>query len=44
MSWSIDVMSVGEVNDEGLPLDMRVNIRLFRVCGLVVWQRVSLTL
>jgi hypothetical protein len=37
-------MSVGEVNDEGLPLDTRVNTRLFRVCGLAVWQRVSLTL
>jgi hypothetical protein len=37
-------MSVGEVNDEGLPLDTRVNMRLSRVCGLVVWQRVSLSL
>jgi hypothetical protein len=37
-------MSVGEVNDEGLPLDMRVNMRLSRVCGLAAWQRVSLTL
>jgi hypothetical protein len=37
-------MSVGEVNDEGLPLDTRVNMRLSRVCGLAVWQRVSLTL
>jgi hypothetical protein len=32
--WLIDVMSVGEVNDEGLPLDMRVNTRLSRVYGL----------
>jgi hypothetical protein len=37
-------MSVGEVNDEGLPLDMRVNTRLSRVCGLATRQRVSLTL
>jgi hypothetical protein len=37
-------MSVGEVNDEGLPLDMRVNMRLSRVCGLTARQRVSLTL
>jgi hypothetical protein len=37
-------MSVGEVNDEGLPLDKTVNTRLSRVCGLVARQRVSLTL
>jgi Fe2+ transport system protein B len=37
-------MSVGEVNDEGLPLDMRVNTRLSKVCGLAARQRVSLTL
>jgi hypothetical protein len=37
-------MSVGEVNDEGLPLDTRVNMRLSRVCGLAARQRVSLTL
>jgi hypothetical protein len=37
-------MSVGEVNDEGLPLYMRVNTRLSRVCGLATRQRVSLTL
>jgi hypothetical protein len=37
-------MSVGEVNDEGLPLDLRVNMRLSRVCGLAARQRVSLTL
>jgi hypothetical protein len=37
-------MSVGEVNDEGLPLDTRVNTRLYRVCGLAARQRVSLTL
>jgi hypothetical protein len=44
MLWPTDVMSVGEVNDEGLPLDTRVNMRLSRVCDLDVWQRVSLTL
>jgi hypothetical protein len=37
-------MSVGEVNDKGLPLDTRVNMRLSRVCGLATRQRVSLTL
>jgi hypothetical protein len=35
-------MSVGEVNDEGLPLDTRVNTRLSMVCGLAARQRVSL--
>jgi hypothetical protein len=44
MSWPIDIMSVGEVNDKGLPLDMKVNTRLSRVCGLAARQRVSLTL
>jgi hypothetical protein len=42
--WPTDVMSVGEVNDEGVPLDTRVNMRLSRVCGLAAWQRVLLTL
>jgi Fe2+ transport system protein B len=42
--WSADVMSVGHVNDEGVPLDMTVNTRLSRVCGLATRQRVSLTL
>jgi hypothetical protein len=37
-------MSVGEVNDEDLPLDTRVNTRLSMVCGLAARQRVSLTL
>jgi hypothetical protein len=44
MSWLIDVLSIGEVNDEGLPLDTRVNTRLPMVCGLATRQRVSLTL
>jgi hypothetical protein len=44
MTWSTDVMSVGEVNDEGVPLDMIVNTRLSRVCGLAAQQRVSLIL
>jgi hypothetical protein len=35
-------MSVSEVNDEGLPLDTRVNTRLSMVCGLAARQRVSL--
>jgi hypothetical protein len=37
-------MSVGEVNDEGIPLDTIVNTRLSRVCGLAAQQRVLLTL
>jgi hypothetical protein len=36
-------MSVVEVNDKGLPLDMRVNTTLSKVCGLAARQRVSLT-
>jgi hypothetical protein len=40
----MDVMSVGEVNDDGIPLDTTVNTRLSRVCGLVARQRVSLIL
>jgi hypothetical protein len=40
----MDVMSVGEVNDEGVPLDMTMNTRLSRVCGLAARQRVSLIL
>jgi hypothetical protein len=42
-SWPTDVMRVGEVNDEGLPLDTRVNTRLYKVYGLATRQRVSLT-
>jgi hypothetical protein len=37
-------MNVGQVNDEGVPLDTEVNTRLSRVYGLVAQQRVSLTL
>jgi hypothetical protein len=37
-------MSVCEVNDKGLPLDMRVNMRLSRVYCLATRQRVSLTM
>jgi hypothetical protein len=37
-------MSVGEVNNEGVPLDTSVNTRLSRVCGLTALQRVSLIL
>jgi hypothetical protein len=37
-------MNVGQVNDEGVPLDKEVNTRLSRLCGLAAWQRVSLTL
>jgi Fe2+ transport system protein B len=44
MTRPIDVMNIGQVNDEGVPLDMEVNTRLSRVCGLASRQRVSLTL
>jgi hypothetical protein len=44
MTWPTDVMSVGEVNDEGVPLDTTVNTKLSRVCGLAAQQRVSITL
>jgi hypothetical protein len=37
-------MSVGEVNNEGVPLDTTVNMRLSRVCGLAARQRVLLTM
>jgi hypothetical protein len=36
-------MSVGEVNDEGIPLDTTVNKRLSTVYVLAARQRVSLT-
>jgi hypothetical protein len=39
-----DVKNVGQVNDEGVPLDNEISTRWSRVCGLPVWQRVSLTL
>jgi hypothetical protein len=32
--WPMDVMSIGDANDEGVPMDMTVNTRLSRVCGL----------
>jgi hypothetical protein len=37
-------MSIGEVNDEGVPLDTTVNMRLSWVCGLAARQRVLLTM
>jgi hypothetical protein len=44
MKWLTYALNVGQVNDEGLPLDMKVNMRLSMVCGLATRQRVSLTL
>jgi hypothetical protein len=41
--WLIDIMNVGQVIDEGVPLDMKVNTRLSSVCGLPARQRVWLT-
>jgi hypothetical protein len=41
----MNIMSAGEVvNDEGVPLDMTVTMRLSRVCSLAARQRVSLIL
>jgi hypothetical protein len=43
--WSTDnIMNVGQVNDKGVTLDMEVNTRLSRVCGLVDRQWVSLSM
>jgi hypothetical protein len=43
-TWLSNVMSVGEVNDEGISLDTTVNTRLSRICGLAARQMVSLIL
>jgi hypothetical protein len=32
--WPTDVMNVGEVNEDGQPLDQHTLTRLSRVCGL----------
>jgi hypothetical protein len=37
-------MNAGEVNEDGQPLDQCTLMRLSRVCGLAVQQRVPLTL
>jgi hypothetical protein len=44
MTWLTDLMNVGELNDEGVPLDMTVNTRWSRVCGLAALQRLLLIL
>jgi hypothetical protein len=44
MTWLTYVMSVGQVNDEGIHLDATVNMRPSGVCGLAARQRLSLTL
>jgi hypothetical protein len=44
MKWPIDVMNIGQVNNEDVPLNTKMNIRLSRVYGLVARQKVSLTL
>jgi hypothetical protein len=44
MTWPANIMRVGQINDEGVPLDTEVNTRLSRVCGLAAQQMVSLTL
>jgi hypothetical protein len=43
MKWPIDINNVGQVNDEGVPLDKEINMKLSRVCGLAARQWVSLT-
>jgi hypothetical protein len=35
-------MNVGHINDEGVPLDTKVNAGLSTVCGLAARQRVPL--
>jgi hypothetical protein len=42
--WPTNIMSVGEVNDEVIPLDTTVNTRLSRVYGLAARQRMLLTM
>jgi hypothetical protein len=37
-------MNAGEVNEDEQPLDQRTLTKLSRLCGLVAWQRVPLTL
>jgi hypothetical protein len=37
--WPTDVMSVDEVNDEGVLLDTTVNMRLSRIWGLVACSK-----
>jgi hypothetical protein len=44
MTWLTDLMNVGELNDEGVPLNMTVNTRWSRVCGLAALQRLLLIL
>jgi hypothetical protein len=44
MRCPTDIRNVGQVNDEGVPLEKEINMRLSRVYGLAIRQRVSLTL
>jgi hypothetical protein len=44
MKWPTYINNVGQVNDEGVPLDKEINMKLSRVCGLAARQWVSLTL
>jgi hypothetical protein len=44
MMWPTDIINIGQVMDEGVPIEIEVNTRLPRVCGLVSRQRVPLTL
>jgi hypothetical protein len=37
-------MNVGEVNEDGKPLDQHTLMRLSRICSLAARQRVPLTL
>jgi hypothetical protein len=42
--WPTDIKIVVQVNDEDIPLDKEINMRLSRFCGLGGQQRVPLTL
>jgi hypothetical protein len=44
MRWPTDIKNVVQVNDEDIPLDKEINMRLSRFCGLGGQQRVPLTL
>jgi hypothetical protein len=44
MKWLTDVTNIGQVNDNGVPLDKEINMGLSSVCGLATHQRVLLTL
>ena len=42
--WPTDVLTVEEVNNEGIPMDKTTHTRFKRVCGLTGRHRVSINL